>query len=48
MPCIAHFLMIIKELGLKIAIAMALFIVPFAFGIGGLLNYTLNLFGVQF
>ena len=48
MPCIAHFLMIIKELGLKIAIAMALFIVPFAFGIGGLLNYLLNLFGVQF
>ncbi len=48
MPCIANFLMIIKELGLKIAAAITLFIVPFAFGIGGLLNYILNLLGVQF
>ncbi len=45
-PCIANFLMIIKELGIKIAVAMALFIVPFAFLVGGLVNYAFNLFGV--
>jgi ferrous iron transport protein B len=47
-PCIANFLMIIKELGLKIALAIALFIVPFAFGVGGMLNFILNLTGVKF
>jgi len=46
MPCIANFLMIIKELGLKIALKMALFIVPFALIVGGLVNYFLFLFGV--
>jgi ferrous iron transport protein B len=47
-PCIANFLMIIKELGLKIAVAMAFFIVPFAFGVGGLLNIFLNFTGIRF
>ncbi len=47
-PCIANFLMIIKELGVKIAVAIALFIVPFAFGVGGILNFLLNLTGVKF
>ncbi len=47
-PCIANFLMIIKELGLKIAIAIAVFIIPFAFGVGGVLNFVFNLLEVQF
>jgi ferrous iron transport protein B len=47
MPCIANFLMIIKELGTKIAILMSLFIVPFAFMIGGLVNYIFIILGVN-
>jgi ferrous iron transport protein B len=39
MPCIANFLMIAKEHGLKIAWGMAAFIFPFAFFVGGVLNH---------
>ncbi len=39
MPCIANFLMIGKEHGMKIAWAMAAFIFPFAFFIGGLVHH---------
>jgi ferrous iron transport protein B len=39
MPCIANFLMIAKEHGLKAAWAMAGFIFPFAFLVGGLLHH---------
>jgi len=46
MPCIANLLMIIKELGWKVAFWMSLFIVPFAFLVGGIINHTLNLFGI--
>lgn len=46
-PCIANFLMIIKELGLKIALAMSFFIVPFAFVVGGLVNLIFNLTGIN-
>ncbi len=46
-PCIANFLMIIKELGMKTALAISGFIVPFAFLVGGLVNFLLNFFGVQ-
>lgn len=46
-PCIANFLMIIKELGIKTAIAMSLFIVPFAFVIGGIVNYAFVILGVN-
>jgi len=46
MPCIANLLMIIKELGAKVALAMSLFIIPFAFIIGGLINHALILFGI--
>lgn len=38
MPCIANFLMIAKEHGLKIAWAMAGFIFPFAFLVGGVVH----------
>lgn len=47
MPCIANLLMIIKELGYKIALAMSIFIVPFAFIIGGLVNHSLSLLGIS-
>lgn len=46
-PCIAQFLMMKKERGLKTACAMALFIFPFAFVVGGLVNALLNLTGTQ-
>lgn len=39
MPCIANFLMIVKEQGMKIALSMAAFIFPFAFLVGGLVNH---------
>jgi ferrous iron transport protein B len=41
-PCIANFLMIVKEFGLRTAIAVAAFIFPFAFLVGGLLNLTMR------
>ncbi len=46
-PCIAQFLMMKKERGLKMACAMALFIFPFAFFVGGLVNALLDFTGVQ-
>jgi ferrous iron transport protein B len=46
-PCIANFLVIIKERGWKIALAIIGFIFPFAFLVGGMLNFILNLFGVK-
>ncbi|MBI4838946.1 MAG: hypothetical protein HY806_07390 [Nitrospirae bacterium] len=41
-PCIANFFMIIKERGVKTAIAMAAFVFPFAFLAGGLLHKALT------
>ena len=46
-PCIAQFLVMKKERGLKIASAMAMFIFPFAFAVGGVVNMLLNLTGVR-
>ena len=47
-PCIANFFVIIKELGLKAAAAIAAFIFPFAFLVGGLVNLVLRRFNVTF
>lgn len=41
-PCIANFFMMIKERGVKAALAMVVFIVPFAFLVGGAVNFTLR------
>jgi ferrous iron transport protein B len=41
-PCVANFLVMIKERGLRTAVAMAAFIVPFAFAVGGGLNLLLR------
>jgi len=38
MPCIANFLMIAKEHGMKVAWSMAAFIFPFAFFVGGVVH----------
>ncbi|MBI5044024.1 MAG: ferrous iron transporter B, partial [Nitrospirae bacterium] len=41
-PCIANLFMIIKERGLKTAMAIVGFIFPFAFLVGGILNFILR------
>ena len=46
-PCIANFFMIVKEFSLRTALAVAVFIVPFAFLVGGLLSLTLRALNVS-
>jgi ferrous iron transport protein B len=46
-PCIANFFMMVKERGLKTALSMTAFIIPFAFGVGGALNWVLRTFAIQ-
>jgi ferrous iron transport protein B len=41
-PCIANFFMMVKERGLKAALIMVAFIFPFAFAVGGVLNWALR------
>ncbi|MCH8927900.1 MAG: ferrous iron transport protein B [Candidatus Marinimicrobia bacterium] len=44
-PCIANFLIMIKERGMKMTMAMTAVILPIAFIVGGLLNLLLNAVG---
>jgi ferrous iron transport protein B len=44
-PCVAQFLMMIRERGAGMALGMAAFITPFAFGVGWLLNMVLQAVG---
>ncbi|NPE30600.1 ferrous iron transport protein B [Methanococcoides sp. SA1] len=46
MPCIAQFMVTVKERGVKIALGMAAFIFPSAFAVGFVVNYVLTTFGV--
>ncbi|WP_445474971.1 ferrous iron transport protein B [Methanococcoides methylutens] len=46
MPCIAQFMVTVKERGLKIALGMAAFIFPSAFAVGYVVNYVLTTLGV--
>ena len=46
-PCIANFFMMVKERGLRTALYMSAFIFPFAFGVGGALNWTLRALQVK-
>ena len=46
-PCIANLLIIIKERGWKTAAGMTLFIFPFAFFVGAILNAVLKYAGIQ-
>lgn len=41
-PCVAQFLMMLKERGVRTALAIFAFTVPFAFGTGALLNQVLR------
>ncbi len=45
-PCIAQFSVMLKERGIKTALAIALFIFPFAFLVGFILNLILTSLGV--
>lgn len=47
LPCIAQFLMNVKERGWKIGIAISFFILFFSFSVGFLVNLMLNLLGVH-
>ena len=42
-PCIANFFMIIKERGWRTGVAIMGFILPFAFGVGALLNVLMRM-----
>jgi ferrous iron transport protein B len=43
-PCIANFFMILKERGWRTGVAIMAFILPFAFGVGALLNQLMRAF----
>ena len=45
-PCIAQFFMMIKERGLRKALWISAIVIPLAFGVGGMVNFVLNVFGV--
>ena len=45
-PCIAQFSVMLKERGIKTALAIALFVFPFAFFVGFILNLVLTTLGV--
>jgi ferrous iron transport protein B len=47
-PCLATFLMIIKEQGWKRALAITGFIVPFAVSVGTVVGWILRTFGIHF
>jgi ferrous iron transport protein B len=47
-PCLANFLVIIKELGTKVAVGMAAFIFPFALLVGAAVNFAARAFGIRF
>jgi ferrous iron transport protein B len=47
-PCLASFLMIIKEQGWKRALAITGFIVPFAICVGAAVSWVLRTFNIQF
>ncbi len=46
-PCIAQFMVMLKERGIKTALAITLFIFPFAFLVGFILNLVLTTLGVS-
>jgi ferrous iron transport protein B len=47
-PCIASFLVIVKEQGLKKAMAITAFIVPFAITVGGVVSWVLRALSITF
>jgi ferrous iron transport protein B len=47
MPCIAQFLVMVRERGMRTAMAVGAIILPFAFGVGYLLNLVLTSLNVR-
>ncbi len=47
-PCVANFLMMIKEQGLKPALAILAFVTTVALSTGAVLNHAFRIFGVEF
>jgi ferrous iron transport protein B len=47
-PCVAHFLMIIREQGTRVAVAILLFVTTVALGTGAGLHHVLRFLGVRF
>jgi ferrous iron transport protein B len=47
-PCLASFLMIVKEQGLKKALGITGFIIPFAITIGAIVSWILRTFNITF
>lgn len=47
-PCLAHFLMMIKERGMQAALIMTAVIVPLAITVGGTVNLIIRGFGITF
>jgi ferrous iron transport protein B len=47
-PCIANVMVIAKEHGWKTTAWVVAFIFPFAFGVGVVLNWVFQFFGVAF
>ena len=45
-PCIAQFFMMVKERGLRKALWISVVIIPIAFGVGGMVNFLLNILGI--
>jgi ferrous iron transport protein B len=47
-PCLANFLVIVKEHGMKVAVGMAAFIFPFALLVGAAVNFAARALGIRF
>jgi ferrous iron transport protein B len=47
-PCVAHFLMIVKEQGLRTGLAIVAVVTPIAIFTGALLNHAFKIFGIHF
>lgn len=47
LPCIAQFLMNLKERGWKTGVAISIFILFFSFSVGFIVNFILNIFGIK-
>jgi ferrous iron transport protein B len=45
-PCVAQFLMNVKERGMRIGLALSLFVLLFSFGAGYLVHVILEVLGV--
>jgi ferrous iron transport protein B len=46
-PCLAHFFMMIKERGMRLALTIFFVVIPIAVTVGGTLNWVLRTFDIQ-